>query len=489
MSEKKPRGRPKAVRLLIPLLLIGLLVGYLELTRTPADRITVTGVVDATQVDVSSKLAGRLAEVRVDEGDTVRAGAVLARLDDSQLRDQVAGARATLAMMRTHTPQAQVGLALQREETQTQVEQTAAGVESADARLAQARAAYALQKSQTRDQVAAAVAALRAAQAKLDELRHGARPQELAAARARVANAQAARGRARADLDRLQRLFGEGAVSAQQLDEARAAAESTAADWDAARQNADMMAAGPRVEEVRAAEAEVARAQANLSLARSGALQELVRKQDIAAAERAAAQARAALRWAKATGMQAVSRRQDVAASAAQTAQAQAALRQAQSQLADTVLRAPLSGVVTARHFEGGETVAVGTPIVTVADLAHEYVIAYVGETDVDRIHRGQPARIRLYGLSAPVTGRVVRIEPAGAFATERTQSTATRDIKAFEVKVIFDQPPPTLKPGMTADVTFRVGEPGVAASSYEVGDEGVLPRPAGAGRGSSGKR
>jgi multidrug resistance efflux pump len=114
--------------------------------------------------------------------------------------------------------------------------------------------------------------------------------------------------------------------------------------------------------------------------------------------------------------------------------------------------------VVTARHFEGGETVAVGTPIVTVADLAHVYVIAYVGETDVDRIHRGQSAQIKVYGLSGPVTGHVIRIEPAGAFATERTQSIAARDIKAFEVKVIFDHPPPTLKPGMTADVTFPVG-------------------------------
>ena len=459
MGKKKPRGGPRAVRLLIPVLLIGGLVGYLELARPPADRITVTGVVDATEVYVSSKLAGKLAEVRVDEGSVVRAGQVLARLDDEQLRDQVAAARAALAMMRTHKPQAQVSLALQREETQTQVDQTAAGVASADARLAQARAAYALQKSQTRDQVAAAVAALRAAQAKLDELRHGARPQELAAARARVANAQAARDRARADLDRLQQLFADGAVSAQQLDAARAAAVSTAADWDAARQDADMVAAGPRIEEIRAAEAAVAQARANLSLARAGTLQDLVKRQDIAAAERAVAQARAALRWAKATGMQTASRREDVAASAAQIAQTQANLRQAQSQLADTVIRAPLSGVVTARHYLGGETVAVGTPIVTVADLAHEYMIAYVGETDVDRIHRGQSARIQVYGLSGPVTGHVVRIEPAGAFATERTQSTAARDIKAFEVKVIFDQPPPTLKPGMTADVTFPVGE------------------------------
>src|SRR5260370_29449513 len=95
MGEKKPRGRPKAVRLLIPVLLIGGLVAYLELTRPPMDRITVTGVVDATEVDVSSKLAGKLAEVRVDEGSSVRAGEVLARLDDEQLRDQVAAAPAT----------------------------------------------------------------------------------------------------------------------------------------------------------------------------------------------------------------------------------------------------------------------------------------------------------------------------------------------------------------------------------------------------------
>lgn len=466
MNEKRPRGRPKVVRMVLPLLLIGGLVGYLRWTRPPADRITVTGVVDATEVDVSSKLPGKLAVVRVDEGSSVRAGEVVARVDDPQLREHVAAARATLAMMRTHTPQAQVSLALQRAETQTQVDQAAAGVASADARLAQARAAYALQKSQTHDQVAAAEAALRAAQAKLDELRHGARPQELAAARARVANAEAARERARADLDRLQRLFGEGAVSAQQLDAARAAAASTAADWDAARQNADMVAAGPRDEEIRAAEAEVARAKANLSLARSGALQDLVKRQDIDAAERAAAQARAALRWAKATGMQATSRREDVAASTAQIAQAQASLRQSESQLRDTIIRAPLSGVVTARHFLGGETVAVGTPIVTIADLDHEYVIAYVGETDVDRIQRGQPARIQVYGLSGPVTGHVVRIEPAGAFATERTQSVAARDIKAFEVKITFDQPPPSLKPGMTADVTFPVGASKPAANS-----------------------
>src|SRR5437879_9038922 len=141
MGEKKRRGAPRAVRLLIPVLLIGGLVAYLELTRPPADRITVTGVVDATEVDVSSKLAGKLAEVRVDEGSAVRAGEVLARLDDAQLRDQVAAARATLAMMRTHAPQAQVSLALQREETQNQVDQAAAGVASAAARLTQAHVA------------------------------------------------------------------------------------------------------------------------------------------------------------------------------------------------------------------------------------------------------------------------------------------------------------------------------------------------------------
>lgn len=159
--------------------------------------------------------------------------------------------------------------------------------------------------------------------------------------------------------------------------------------------------------------------------------------------------------------MQARSRHEEVVASAAQIAQSEASLRQSQSQLADTVIRASLSGVVTARHYEGGETVAAGTPIVTVADLAHEYVMAYVGETDVDRIRRGQPARIQVYGFSGPVTGHVARIEPAGAFATERTQSIAARDIKAFEVKVTFDEPPASLKPGMSADVTFEVGGAG----------------------------
>jgi multidrug resistance efflux pump len=119
MGEKKPRRAPRAVRLLL-LLLVGLLAGYLWRSRPPSDRITVSGVVDATEVNVSSKVAGKLAAVLVGEGDSVRAGQVLARLDDAQLRDQVAAARATLAMMRTRAPQAQVSLALQRAETQSQ---------------------------------------------------------------------------------------------------------------------------------------------------------------------------------------------------------------------------------------------------------------------------------------------------------------------------------------------------------------------------------
>src|SRR5690606_36748163 len=64
-------------------------------TGTIARSITVSGVVTPLRaVGINSQLPGAVREVRVQEGDVVRAGAVLARLDDRELRAQVASAEA-----------------------------------------------------------------------------------------------------------------------------------------------------------------------------------------------------------------------------------------------------------------------------------------------------------------------------------------------------------------------------------------------------------
>lgn len=64
--------------------------------RTPPGLASANGRVEVTRVDIASKLAGRVAEISVNEGDSVEAGAVIAQLDTAELRAQLAGAKAAV---------------------------------------------------------------------------------------------------------------------------------------------------------------------------------------------------------------------------------------------------------------------------------------------------------------------------------------------------------------------------------------------------------
>jgi HlyD family secretion protein len=69
---------------------------WLQQTRSslPEGIAQSNGRIEAEQVQVATKLAGRVVEIRADEGDMVEAGAVLARMDDAELQAQLRGAKA-----------------------------------------------------------------------------------------------------------------------------------------------------------------------------------------------------------------------------------------------------------------------------------------------------------------------------------------------------------------------------------------------------------
>ena len=73
---------------------------------TIARSITVSGVVQPLRsVGINSQLAGAVREVNVEEGDVVRRGTVLARLDDREIRAQVASAEAAFEVARRSSGQ------------------------------------------------------------------------------------------------------------------------------------------------------------------------------------------------------------------------------------------------------------------------------------------------------------------------------------------------------------------------------------------------
>lgn len=125
-------------------------------------------------------------------------------------------------------------------------------------------------------------------------------------------------------------------------------------------------------------------------------------------------------------------------------------------QLADTVIRAPISGIVVNKALEVGEWVTPGTPILTVDDMSTIWARVDVEETDLGAIRVGDPAQVALTTRSPQTyTGRVMAIGQEGQFATESDVRRGRQDIRTFYVKVRVLQAGNDLKPGMTAEVSF----------------------------------
>lgn len=219
-------------RLLLGALLLGVFVlGYRFLGRSgtavsraadagATEGFIVDGTLETDEVDVASKLPGRLARVLVDEGDRVTAGQLLAVVQAEELdakHDQgVAGLRAA------ETQVAQGGLAATLEDRKSgdQVHQAQAGIDAAMATLGMARAKLtALQEGVRPQELANAAAAVQGAeaglgmaQAKLEALQEGARPQEIEQARQAVAAAQAVFDTAKKTNQRVKGLADEGLI-------------------------------------------------------------------------------------------------------------------------------------------------------------------------------------------------------------------------------------------------------------------------------------
>ena len=126
---------------------------------------------------------------------------------------------------------------------------------------------------------------------------------------------------------------------------------------------------------------------------------------------------------------------------------ARGALDGARKSLADTVIRAPLSGLVSSRTVQPGEKVAPDNRLLDIVDLRQLELAAAVPAADVMRIAVGQKVEVSVEGLAEPVPGTVVRINPA-------TES-GSRSIMTY---IRIDNPRQTLRAGMFAEARTDAG-------------------------------
>lgn len=500
---------------------------------------TVDGTLETDEVDVASKLPGRLARVLVEEGDFVSAQEVVAILEadelDAKYDQGVAGMRAAEAQLE----QGRIAVELEADKCEAQVRQAQAGVDAARATLGMAKAKLAALEREARLQekalaqagVDAAQAALGMAQARLSALKEGARPQELANAAAAVKAAEATLGMAQAKLSalregarpqeieqakqgveasqaaydtakktyqRVKSLADAGLIARQKADEAEMAYRSAAAGLQAAKAKLELVQAGARAQEIAAAEEQVRQAQAALETARNtySMAKEGPRAQEIVAAEEQVRQATAALEAAKNTLAMAQEgpRREEIDAAREQVRQAQAgvdaaqralklaqdarlqvkirqqgvkaaaqkvaasagAVREAQAYQRQTRIVSPISGRVTEVHCRGGEIIAPGYAILSVAREDGYRVHVYVDESRFAGRRVGEAVQVTLPALGATVGGKISRVLPAADFATKRASNErGSFDARALELRITLDHLPRGLVSGMTARVHF----------------------------------
>jgi len=140
----------------------------------------------------------------------------------------------------------------------------------------------------------------------------------------------------------------------------------------------------------------------------------------------------------------------------AQLVRAQSMLETARERMAETTIRAPISGTIIARTVEVGnvissatQVVGGGTLLITMADLQEVQVRTLVDETDIGRVEPGMPADITVEAFrDRSFQGRVLKIEPL---------ATVSQNVTMFPVIIRIRNDEQLLKPGMSAEVTIQV--------------------------------
>jgi HlyD family secretion protein len=117
------------------------------------------------------------------------------------------------------------------------------------------------------------------------------------------------------------------------------------------------------------------------------------------------------------------------------------------------------------RQAELGEVVVPGTPIVTLADLDHIWLRAYLAETDLGRIRWGQDATITTDTYPGKqYHGRVSFISSNAEFTPKSVQTYRERVTLVYRIKIDIDNPNHELKPGMPADAHIQLAASNVPA-------------------------
>ncbi len=123
----------------------------------------------------------------------------------------------------------------------------------------------------------------------------------------------------------------------------------------------------------------------------------------------------------------------------------------------DERIVSPIDGVVLVKVHEVGEMVSSGSPVVVIGDRKDLWVRIYVPEGQINKIKIGQSARLVFDGLKESFKGRVSFIASQAEFTPRNVQTPEERVTQTFAVKVMLEEAPEYLRPGVAVDVTLTI--------------------------------
>lgn len=469
----------RAIRVAAIVLLVGAVIGRYFLTYRPtpptadyrvAERgnivvtVSVSGkITPAQRVDLAFEHSGIVRRVWVNVGASVKAGQPLIRLDQTELRAQLA--------------QSQAGVA----SAQARLEEAAAGLENQQAKFSE------LKQGTRSEAVAIKQAELRQAQQELTNV-YATVPNTLSSALTKADDAVRVKTSALYARTQTTYQLTYQTCDAQAESDAtwqRYLSETTLTTWHdelnrlptnapALTLNQAVSQASNHITQIRRFlerthdtltidctrnDPNLQTYRANLSLARDAVVAALghvnALEQTVAAKERVIERILSEVSLTVAgpqpeqLNAQAAVVKQAEAAVLAQAAlvqQARANLHGVQAQLAKTILNAPLAGVVTVQAAKVGQSVTPNAPLVSLITADQLEIIAHVPEADIASLTPGQAATLTLdaYGDEAKFFAAVAAIDPA---------ETIIDSVPTYRVTLHFTQTDPRPKSGMTANL------------------------------------
>lgn len=379
-------------------------------------------------VNVSPIISGTLSSLTVEEGDPVKKGQLIGRIEDSGQQASLAQARAAYQSALSQIPQAEQNLRYQQQATGANIQKAQADLAAQKAKTAGAQQQVLLSRNQVENQVSQAQAQVGQAQAQasqydaqvqtarsavatqIQNVRTSQRAAD--ASDSQIRGAEATFSKDKTDEARYLKLLGQQAVTRQQYDAAHAATVNAASQLDTARFQAaqshsavdssratvtqllNQLKAAQKSAD--AAHQNVQVAEAGLGVAQANLRQIPIQQSNVLNNFGQDASAQADLSTAKAGSTQVAVRRAEVATYQANAKSALAQLHNAQIVENDTYLYAPNNGTVVKKAVNIGASLSPGQTIITITQGDYVYVTANFKETQLQDVKPNESVEVEV---------------------------------------------------------------------------------------------